>query len=73
MAITSSTMVVVGDEEWPCWCKLCNGNGFQWDLFPLTNPLHYVNTFFLKMVRLLKGIMPVFAKAATVPSGNGWI
>ena len=40
-------------------------------LFPLTNPLHYVNPIFLKTVSLLKGMVLFFANTAVVLGGDG--
>ena len=41
-------------------------------LFPLTNPLHYVNPFFLENGTVAKKAVPFFAKTAAVHGGNSW-
>ena len=45
---------------------------FNGNPFPLTNPLNYVNPFFLKNGTGAKRNGTVFVKTAADPGGNGW-
>ena len=45
--------------------------GFNGIPFPLTNPLHYINPFFLENGTVAKKLVPFFAKTAAVPGDNG--